>query len=572
LRFYVTLSFQGKVSAFRASGNETLREGRIENSTTTFLSGTSVWSVLPEGTKSEALMPAIPDRPVALTAMSDAAATAAAVASYGTHLVPYATSYGMYTNSAHQNYYHPVSSSLRSTAAAAFPFAATPQAYYGNGYSTTGFDYGSYPATVQCYSGRGGYYGNTINPVSSTSSLYAMSSLPTDVGPNNQLPVFTSSKSDIKKSAKGAKKKKLVNSHGGSSSPDDRYTRVFIWEMEDVCVLSNVCLRSGDAMRGQRFANMINANIERLIASAFGIDHNDECDHVNIEDVSVDDCVVNDMMHYAQNGSESLSTTSTSNSGAMISSSNTTTNNNILSSSSTTAILLANAHSNNANTTQSLSRGGIDWMRKLAAKYQHVKETYLLYKNNYAGFIEENSISLERAELLAFKSTIDPLTQAWTDSVARCLKVIVDRSSREHYANILLTNETIICTLAKLLIMEQSAMIPAENVYNTAKTGKDSVIERILSRFGKKCSFVIISTQPDTHEIAKKVSIIIAVIIIDTAITIIMIIITTKTFFVCNANQNVNVTKDKENIPLWKLKNVHDLDLFYTALTHHLLN
>ncbi|KHN77210.1 Eyes absent -like protein 4 [Toxocara canis] len=476
-------------------------EPRVDN--TAFLSGSSVWSVLPEGAKPETLMPAIPDRPVALTAMTDAAATAAAVASYDSRMIgssPYynsgysAASYGMYGSSA-QNYY-PVSSSLRGSTAP-FPFAATPQAYYvataGNSYSPSGFDYNPYPAAVQCYGSRSSYYGNAVNPVSSTSSLYAMSSLPSDSGTAIQLSPF-SSKSDVKKTSKGAKKKKVS---GGSSSPDGHYTRIFIWEMEDVCVLSNLCLRAGDPVRGQRLAHTVNANVDRLIASAFGFDQNDECDHVNIEDASIEDGLSD--VGYPQAGSEASANSAPTASAALLG--------------------------------QPIGRGGVDWMRKLAAKYQHVKDTYTLYKNNYPGFIEETGINAERAELHAFKTTMDPITQAWTDSVARCLKIIVERSSREHYANVLLTSESIVCTLAKLLVMEQSSMIPAENVYSTAKTGKESVIERILSRFGKKCSFVIISTRSDTHEIAKK-----------------------------------------ENIPLWKLKNVHDLDLFYTALTHHLLN
>lgn len=70
-----------------------------------------------------------------------------------------------------------------------------------------------------------------------------------------------------------------------------------------------------------------------------------------------------------------------------------------------------------------------------------------------------------------------------------------------------MTGENIVTTLAKLLIMEQSSMIPAENVYSMMKIGKEAVMDRILSHFGKKCSFVIISTHPDTHEIAKKVCI-----------------------------------------------------------------
>lgn len=83
--------------------------------------------------------------------------------------------------------------------------------------------------------------------------------------------------------------------------------------------------------------------------------------------------------------------------------------------------------------------------------------------------------------------------------------IISNRSSRNQYANILITSESIVPTLAKLLISEQSSMIPAENVYSTLRMSKESVIDRILSRFGKKCSFVIISTHLDTHEIAKKV-------------------------------------------------------------------
>ncbi|VDO64058.1 unnamed protein product, partial [Onchocerca flexuosa] len=42
----------------------------------------------------------------------------------------------------------------------------------GNGYTSAHFDYTSYPATMHCYGSRGGYYGCSINPVSSSSSLY----------------------------------------------------------------------------------------------------------------------------------------------------------------------------------------------------------------------------------------------------------------------------------------------------------------------------------------------------------------------------------------------------------------
>lgn len=59
-------------------------EPRVDSSSS-WIGGSAVWSLLPEAAKPDSLMPEgliLPDRPVALS-MSDAAATAAAVASYG---------------------------------------------------------------------------------------------------------------------------------------------------------------------------------------------------------------------------------------------------------------------------------------------------------------------------------------------------------------------------------------------------------------------------------------------------------------------------------------------------------
>uniref|UniRef100_A0AAF5Q1J0 Eyes absent homolog n=2 Tax=Wuchereria bancrofti TaxID=6293 RepID=A0AAF5Q1J0_WUCBA len=502
-----------KNSAFRvsSSSNDTVsREssGHLETSPTAFFGASFGLTQLPGGVKPENLMPTLSERPVALTAMSDAAAATAAAVAYDSRIIgatpyynsgyPSASYAGMYAAGGTQNYYPVVSSSLRGTAAAAaatsFPFAAAAasHAYYGNGYTSAHFDYTSYPATMHCYGGRSGYYGCSINPVSSNSSLYAMNSLANDVSTSNQLSSFNT-KHETKRSNKATKRKK---NPGGTNSPEKQYKRAFIWEMEDVCVLSNFFLRSNDPIRNERLAEMINNNVNRLITSIFGIDQDDQdCEYVNIEDANIDDTF--DNISYSTIGIDTPSTSTMGN---------------------TESSLLGHA------------RGGVDWMRKLAVKYQHIKDTYNSYKNNFAGLLERTG-NTERAELLALKSTMDPLAQGWGESVGQCLKLIIDRSSREHYANILLTGENIVSTLAKLLIMEQSSMIPAENVYSIMKIGKEAVIDRILSHFGKKCSFVIISTHLDTHEIAKK-----------------------------------------ENIPLWKVKSVRDLDLFHLALNHHLLS
>ncbi|VDK74845.1 unnamed protein product [Onchocerca ochengi] len=447
--------------------------GHLETSSTAFFGASFGLTQLPGVVKPENLMPTLSERPVALTAMSDAAAAVA----YDSRIIgatPYynsgysgASYAGMYAAGGTQNYYPVVSTSLRGPATS-FPFAAAAasHAYYGNGYTSAHFDYTSYPATMHCYGSRGGYYGCSINPVSSNSSLYAMNSLANEMNTSNQLSSFTT-KYETKRTNKTTKRKKNPRS---TNSPEQQYKRAFIWEMEDVCVLSNFFLRSSDPIRNERLAQTINNNVDRFIASIFSIDQDDQdCDYVNIEDANIDDTF--DDITYSPIGIDTPSTSAMAN---------------------TESSLLGHA------------RGGVDWMRKLVAKYQHIKDTYNSYKNNFAGLLERIG-NAERAELLALKSTMDPLTRGWGESVGQCLKLVIDRSSRDHYANVLLTGENIVSTLAKLLIMEQSSMIPAENVYSIMKIGKEAVMDRILSHFGKKCSFVIISTHPDTHEIAKKV-------------------------------------------------------------------
>lgn len=45
------------------------------------------------------------------------------------------------------------------------------------------------------------------------------------------------------------------------------------------------------------------------------------------------------------------------------------------------------AMSNTESSSLGHARGGVDWMRKLAAKYQHIKDIYNSYKNNFSGLV-----------------------------------------------------------------------------------------------------------------------------------------------------------------------------------------
>lgn len=49
--------------------------------------GPSAWSIIPDETKQDLLMPSLSDRSAAISAMTDAAATAAAVASCGSSIL-----------------------------------------------------------------------------------------------------------------------------------------------------------------------------------------------------------------------------------------------------------------------------------------------------------------------------------------------------------------------------------------------------------------------------------------------------------------------------------------------------
>ncbi|VDN86998.1 unnamed protein product [Brugia pahangi] len=176
-----------------------------------------------------------------------------------------------------------------------------------------------------------------------------MNSLANDMNTSNQLSSFNT-KHETKRPNKAIKRKK---NPGATNSPEKQYKRAFIWEMEDVCVLSNFFLRSNDPIRNERLAEMINNNVNRLITSIFGIDQDDQdCDYVNIEDANIDDTF--DDLSYSTVGIDTPSTSAINN---------------------TESSILGHA------------RGGVDWMRKLAVKYQHIKDTYNSYKNNFAGLI-----------------------------------------------------------------------------------------------------------------------------------------------------------------------------------------
>lgn len=60
--------------------------------------------------------------------------------------------------------------------------------------------------------------------------------------------------------------------------------------------------------------------------------------------------------------------------------------------------------------------------------------------------------------------------------------------------------------LAKVLLYGLGEIFPIENIYSATKIGKESCFERIVSRFGKKVTYVVIGDGRDEEIAAKQVT------------------------------------------------------------------
>ncbi|EPY89182.1 eyes absent 3 isoform 3-like protein [Camelus ferus] len=143
-------------------------------------------------------------------------------------------------------------------------------------------------------------------------------------------------------------------------------------------------------------------------------------------------------------------------------------------------------------------QGGVDWMRKLAFRYRKVREIYDKHKSNVGGLL-----SPQRKEALQrLRAEIEVLTDSWLGTALKSLLLI---QSRKNCVNVLITTTQLVPALAKVLLYGLGEIFPIENIYSATKIGKESCFERIVSRFGKKVTYVVIGDGRD-EEIAAKQS------------------------------------------------------------------
>ncbi|XP_056335138.1 eyes absent homolog 3 isoform X4 [Danio aesculapii] len=263
--------------------------------------------------------------------------------------------------------------------------------------------------------------------------------------------------------AKGKAKKS-----DGSQSTDNDLERVFLWDLDETIIIFHSLLTGSFAQKfGKDPATVLNLGLQmeelifELADTHLFFNDLEECDQVHVDDVASDDNG-QDLSNYnfSSDGFSGPSTGSGPGSTAAV-------------------------------------QGGVEWMRKLAFRYRRLKEIYNGFKGNVGGLLSP----MKRDLLLRLRSEIETVTDAWLSTALKSLLLI---QSRGRCMNVLVTTTQLVPALAKVLLYGLGDVFPIENIYSATKIGKESCFERIISRFGKKVTYVVIGDGRDEEFAAKQ--------------------------------------------------------------------
>ncbi|XP_018787158.1 PREDICTED: developmental protein eyes absent isoform X1 [Bactrocera latifrons] len=246
--------------------------------------------------------------------------------------------------------------------------------------------------------------------------------------------------------------------------------RVFIWDLDETIIIFHTLLSGSFANRytkDQSTLLTIAFRMEEMVFNMadthFFFNEIEECDQVHIDDVSSDD-----------NGQDLSSynfATDGFHSGAP-----------------------PGAPPNLCLPTG--VRGGVDWMRKLAFRYRKIKEIYNTYRGNVGGLLGPE----KRDTWLQIRSDIEMATDNWASLATKCLNMI---AQRENCVNVLVTQTQLAPALAKVLLFGLGGIFSIENIYSAHKIGHDTCFERIMTRFGRKGTYVVIGDGTEEENAAK---------------------------------------------------------------------
>ncbi|XP_074236457.1 protein phosphatase EYA3 isoform X3 [Saimiri boliviensis] len=292
-----------------------------------------------------------------------------------------------------------------------------------------------------------------------------------DPSTNSSLSQTTTSKDADDQSRKNmTSKNRGKRKADATSSQDSELERVFLWDLDETIIIFHSLLTGSYAQKYGKDPTVVigsGLTMEEMIFEVADthLFFNDleECDQVHVEDVASDDNG-QDLSNY------SFSTDGFSGSGG------------------------SGGHGSSVGV-----QGGVDWMRKLAFRYRKVREIYDKHKSNVGGLL-----SPQRKEALQrLRAEIEVLTDSWLGTALKSLLLI---QSRKNCVNVLITTTQLVPALAKVLLYGLGEIFPIENIYSATKIGKESCFERIVSRFGKKVTYVVIGDGRDEEIAAKQVT------------------------------------------------------------------
>ncbi|VDO05041.1 unnamed protein product [Haemonchus placei] len=150
----------------------------------------------------------------------------------------------------------------------------------------------------------------------------------------------------------------------------------------------------------------------------------------------------------------------------------------------------------------------------------------------HEALVERCGMTTQKDEINEACRQVEQLFGGRTDAARRCLEVVAQRTavSSEKYANVVLCSDSLVAAVAQLLLAGLAPAVPIENIYSASKAGREAVLDRIQNRFGKKCSYVVITSSAETNNLARK-----------------------------------------ESIPVWPIVTTDDFEKLYTAQSNYLL-
>ena len=125
--------------------------------------------------------------------------------------------------------------------------------------------------------------------------------------------------------------------------------------------------------------------------------------------------------------------------------------------------------------------------------------------NNVGGLLGAN----KREEWVTLTSDLETSTDQWLNLALKCLQLI---QGRPDCVNVIVTQVSfviivvvrivvilifstqtqLVAALTKILLFGLGPLFPVENVYSATKIGKEACFERIMSKFGRKSTYVVV--------------------------------------------------------------------------------